>query len=124
MNMGENWFKKSENFQKTAQNCFKNQLYDVTCFAVQQTVELYMKGLIIERIGHKPFTHKLEELIDELKLLKIEIPENIIEDIISIEEFYIQSRYPDSRMRDFSKHEAESALEKMERIIHFFRSLR
>jgi HEPN domain-containing protein len=55
---------------------------------------------------------------------QIIVPPSIIKDIISVEDFYIQSRYPDSRMRDFSEQEAKNALKIIERIINFLRTIR
>ncbi|NKQ38385.1 MAG: HEPN domain-containing protein [Methanosarcinales archaeon] len=52
-----NWYSKSKNFGKNARNAFELNLYDISCFSCQQSIELYLKGKIIDNSGSKPYTH-------------------------------------------------------------------
>jgi len=115
----EKWIKKSEHFQKNAKNCFLDNLYDLACFSAQQAIEFFLKGIIIYLTGHKPYIHSLNNLIQEIISLGFQIPQNIIESINSLEEHYMQARYPDSRLNDYTKNEAENAIKNMEVVLNF-----
>ena len=118
-----NWYKKSENFAKNAKDALKSGLYDIACFSCHQAIELYLKGKIIDISGSKPYTHSLIELIEILEKFGYKIQKNIKQCIIELNEHYIQARYPDARISEYTKNEAEKAIKCMEEILDYVKIL-
>ncbi len=117
------WKVKAERFRKAAESEFERGRYDVASFSAYQAVELYLKGLVIERTGSKPYTHLLTELLSILFELLGSRDEKVMKCASSLEVHYLQARYPDSRLRDYTREEAEEALRCMEVILNFVKAL-
>ena len=99
------------------------ELYDIACFSCQQAVEFYLKGKIIEKSGSKPYTHSLVELLRILEELGHEVPEDIKKCAKRLAEHYTQARYPDARLTEYEREEAEEAIKCMERILEHVKLL-
>ncbi len=117
------WKLKAERFRRAAISELEEGRYDVASFSAQQAVELYLKGFIIEKTGSKPYTHLLTELLSLIFELVGKRDENVKRCAASLEVHYLQARYPDSRLKDYTKEEAEEAVRCMEVILNFIRSL-
>ncbi len=117
------WKTKAERFRKAAESEFEEGRYDVASFSAHQAVELYLKGIIIERTGSKPYTHLLTELLSILFELFGSRDEKVMRCASSLEVHYLQARYPDSRLKDYTREEAEEALRCMEVILNFVKAL-
>lgn len=112
------WFDKSESFRKNAENALNVELYDVACFSAQQAVELYLKGKIIDRSGSKPYTHSLVELLRIVEKLGYEVPDTVRRCAKELGEHYTQARYPDARVTEYTREEAERAIKCMEEMLN------
>ena len=117
------WRLKAERFREAAISELKNGRYDVASFSAQQAAELYLKGFIIGRTGSKPYTHLLTELLKLIFELTGKRNEGVERCAASLEVHYLQARYPDSRLRDYTREEAEEAVRCMEVILDFVRSV-
>ncbi|MGB2728909.1 MAG: HEPN domain-containing protein [Halobacteriota archaeon] len=113
------WFEKSKSFEKNAETALKMELYDIACFSSQQAVELYLKGKIIDKSGSKPYTHSLVELLKIIEKLGYEMPDDIKKCAKELGEHYTQARYPDARITEYEKEEAEKAIKGMEEILKY-----
>lgn len=105
--------KRAENFLKVAKILFKDGIYDLSAFNVEQFCQLLLKSKLEEISGAFPKTHSINILLRELgKILgKLEDVEKFTLDNIStisnIEKSYITSRYVPF---DYSKEEVETML--------------
>jgi len=113
------WYDKSKNFEKTARKAFELGLYDIACFSSQQAVELYLKGKIIDKSGSKPYTHSLVELLKIIEKLGNKVPDEIKRCAKELGEHYTQARYPDARITEYERDEAERAIKCMEEILKY-----
>ncbi|MEA2074807.1 MAG: HEPN domain-containing protein [Euryarchaeota archaeon] len=113
------WFEKSRSFKKNVENALKMELYDIACFSSQQAVELYLKGKIIAKSGSKPYTHSLVELLRIIEKLGYEVPEDVMKCAKELGEHYTQARYPDARITEYEKEDAEKAIRCMEEILEY-----
>jgi len=110
------WLNKAEENLKVAETSYRNSFYAASCFHAQQAAELALKALIISRKGYQPFTHSLVELTMELYETP---PHNFptLNELRWLQEHYLQSRYPNSRISDYSKEEAEKAIDIGRRVL-------
>ncbi len=115
----ERWMAKAGRFEEEARDNLRSGRYDLACFSAQQASELRLKGLLITITGAKPYTHLLTELAEALQAAGIDVPEEVKRCCISLEEHYLQARYPDARMNEYRRDEAEEALKCMEVIGRF-----
>lgn len=116
------WKGKAMRFRESSLAELREGRYDTASFAAHQAVELYLKGVLIERTGMRPYTHSLIELIDLLKAIGLEVAPEVEECVKELEPHYLQARYPDARLREYAEEEAARAVECMEVILDFLRS--
>ncbi|MCX8193614.1 MAG: HEPN domain-containing protein [Nitrososphaeria archaeon] len=118
--MYERWLKKALNFEAEALDNLNSGRYDLACFSAQQSSEMRLKGLLIKLAGSRPYTHLLSEMLEIIRsICNIEITDEVIECARKLEEHYLQARYPDARLSEYTRREAEEALKCMEVIKKF-----
>ena len=84
--------------------------YDVSAFLCQQSIELLLKSVIIYTEKKFDKSHYLDVLVK-----KVDIPEDLRKDIISLTIDYFLSRYPDvSDMVPYKQYTKEIVKEKIE----------
>jgi len=115
------WLRKARRFAEVARRDLKEGYYDISAFNAQQAAEMALKAILIAKTGYKPLTHSITELVDALSEL-VEVPEEI-KNCSYIEEHYIQARYPDARLRDYTREEAERAVRCGEAILRYAEGL-
>lgn len=101
--------------------------YDIAAFMADQTVQLYLKSVILELTGEVPRVHAARQLMHILKDLLGE--PNPVDDfvrenrslLIRLEEAYISSRY---MPREYEKDEAEELVNFAEKAIGFVKSIK
>lgn len=120
----ERWFEKAEMFEVVASESISKGRFDFASFTAQQAVEFYLKGLLILIVGAKPYSHSLIQLMESLTSTGIEVPNDIMNCIRDLGEHYIQARYPDARMTEYTEHEARDAINCMEVCLDFLRRVR
>ena len=101
---------KAKVFEEEAFEAFSKERYFLVLFFVEQSIQLYIKHILLKKFGDYPKTHNLRVLFKELnKVVNLQkfLEEN--EDIIDLlVTSYIESRYTEV---EFSKKSAEKALE-------------
>ncbi|WP_291766878.1 HEPN domain-containing protein [Caldivirga sp. UBA161] len=113
--MADPWVNKARRFRDYAREDLANNRFDSAAFFAQQSIELLFKGLLIKLGGSRPITHSTSELLQYLmKLLGKEAPPGIIRCVELLEQHYIQARYPDARINDYRRWEAEDAVKCMD----------
>jgi len=56
------FFERAENFLKAANERFSDEDWDLTCFLAEQSVQLYLKAIILEQTGDFPKSHSIKGL--------------------------------------------------------------
>ncbi len=101
--------RRSKAFLERAMDSLNSGDYDIASFLSEQAVQLYLKSLLLEKLGDYPRTHSLSTLLAITK--KVPSCERITEllernktEIRLMEDSYIASRY---LMREYTREEAE-----------------
>ncbi|MBO3769604.1 MAG: HEPN domain-containing protein [Candidatus Brockarchaeota archaeon] len=101
--------KRAKAFFTRALESFKSEEYDLAAFLSEQAVQLYLKSLLLEKIGDYPRTHSILTLLSIIK----KIPEcknlaNLLEEkrtqLGLLEDAYIASRY---LVKEYAREDAE-----------------
>jgi HEPN domain-containing protein len=85
--------KRSKNFLEGAKERFKAKDWDLTCFLAEQSVQLYLKAVILEEAGQTPRTHSLRQLLAQYGLIieqEIKFDRN---SLFMLESAYFNARY-------------------------------
>jgi len=89
-------------------------------FFAQQAAEFYLKGKLIELTGSRLYTHSIVALLNQvISILNKPLSNDIIKCAKLLAEQYIGSRYPDVRMLDYDKDDAEDCLRCMEMVMNY-----
>ncbi|MBD3408217.1 MAG: HEPN domain-containing protein [Candidatus Lokiarchaeota archaeon] len=118
------WFDKAEMFEVIASESIDKGRFDFASFTAQQAVEFYLKGILILKVGAKAYSHSLVELMESLSSTGVEVPRDIMNCIRDLGEHYLQARYPDARVAEYTEQEAREAIECMEVCLDFLRRVR
>ena len=120
----ERWFEKADMFRDVAIESIQKNRFDFASFTAQQAVEFYLKGLLIMRVGAKAYSHSLVQLMESLATPGSHIPDDIKRCIRELGEHYLQARYPDARVAEYTDDEAKEAIDCMEVCLDFLRRIR
>ncbi len=85
---------------------------DEICFLSQQAAQKILKALIVARRVRPKRTHKLQELLSDIRELGIEL-DDLDADCLLLSDYAVQPRYPGTH---FSRQSARAAIEAAERI--------
>lgn len=111
----ETWLEKASRYREYAKRNFESGAYDLACFLAQQSAEFLLKALLIRETGARPLTHSLYEMARRLATLKnFELGDEVAKCAKALEQHYVQSRYPDARVGEYERWEAESCIKCME----------
>lgn len=116
------WLAKAENDLKSAEIILadQNPPTDTACYHCQQAVEKYLKGLLTYYQIDFIKTHDLDYLY---KLASQKIKLNDYKDeIISLNKYAVEARYPADIPILYSTDEAKSALNQAKDIINYIKS--
>ncbi|MCI2415732.1 MAG: HEPN domain-containing protein [Candidatus Aramenus sp.] len=118
--------RRARRFLDDANEDLAKGYYDVALFHVEQTIQLYVKGVILELFGKEYTGHGVRELLSYLaklldengyKELSLRVSEFTRENrlnLLKIEDAYISSRYEDV---EYDVKEAEESLGLAEKLI-------
>ncbi len=110
MKLPEDWIEKAKVFLDDAKNHLDKGNYWLTCFEAQQAAELYLKALLVGLTGLHPFTHDLVELLDSLKDIGLDVPEDLYVYADALTPHYTLSRYPGRKPIKYNKKLGERCL--------------
>ena len=89
----ENWLQFASEDLRLAELAQSEDIYNQVCFHAQQCAEKVLKAFILQRGKIHPQTHRLSDLLNHLGK---NVFKELQEDIISLDRFYILTRYPDA----------------------------
>jgi len=113
----KHWFDKAKHDLAAGNFLLKDDGFtDTICFFAHQVVEKALKGTLTLHDIKPDRTHNLITLADEAEKYLPEINEHQNE-IESLNDYYIPSRYPVDPPVDYSKEDAESALQNARKIL-------
>ncbi len=72
------WTERREVFLKNAIRNLEEGIYWLSCFSAHQAVEFYLKTLLVSIAGVHSYTHDLVELLDAMRAIKIEVPQQYL----------------------------------------------
>ncbi|ABP50406.1 MULTISPECIES: HEPN domain-containing protein [Pyrobaculum] len=122
--VAERWLDKARKFRDYAKEDLAIGRFDSAAFFAQQAVELLLKGVLIKLGGSRPLTHSVAELLQYLaELAGREAPPDVVRCAEALEQHYVQARYPDARINDYRKWEAEEAVKCMEVVWGYVREV-
>jgi HEPN domain-containing protein len=118
--------KRAEDFLLTAKYHFKEKMYHLVAFDLEQAVQLYLKYVLALKLRNFPPTHSLKELLRAVG--KAYKREKEIEEIINknthlvanLEQAYLTSRYLPA---EFTKNEVEELEKFSKELIEWLKKL-
>jgi len=115
--VAERWYRRGERYKALAHEFHQRGLHPEACFFAQQAAEFLLKGRLIETTGSRPYTHSVYHLVKMLsEVLGTELEEDVARCAKYLTEQYIVSRYPDARMLDYDREDAEQCIKCLEKI--------
>jgi len=111
----EAWLAKARRYGQYVERAYREGEYDLACFLAQQSAEFALRGVLIREAGARPLTHSLLDMAKRLAQLRgVQLPEEVAVCAKTLEEHYIQARYPDARLGSYEEWEAKRCLECLE----------
>jgi len=104
------WVERAEFLLRDAEGHLEEGVYWIVCFEAQQAAELYLKALILALTGLHPYTHDLVELLESLRDLGLEPPEELYAYADALTPHYTMSRYPGRKPVVYNRGLAERCL--------------
>lgn len=119
MKLPAEWVEKADFLIRDAERHLEEEIYWMVCFESQQAAELYLKGLNLALTGLHPYTHDLVELLETLKELDLNPPEDLYVYADALTPHYTMSRYPGRKPVIYNKGLAERCIKYARRIIEW-----
>jgi len=118
--------KRMNDYMKSFDMHFKNDMLNLAMFDLEQYVQLYLKQKLYDLVGEFPKTHSIRKLLREIG--KIKNREKEVEDFIAknsiyisdLELAYIASRYMD---KEYSKEEVLEIKKFLHKLKNFIEEL-
>ena len=111
---------RARKFEKLADYSYKEKIYDLAAFQIEQAFQLYIKYILAKETGYFPKTHSLYRLFREVSKISKEFEEFYLENEIilkDIEDAYVLSRY---FPREYSESEVRKMFEALEKFKKVF----
>jgi len=105
----KNWFKRADEDLSLIEVLLKEESFfpNPICFHAEQAAEKYLKGFLAHHGLHVRKIHDLEVLVEDCKKINPSF-EAIQDNARFLNQFYIESRYPDDYI-EFSSKDAKEA---------------
>jgi HEPN domain-containing protein len=118
----ELFLKRARNFLEGAKQRFERKDWDLTCFLAEQSVQLFLKAIILEKGGEFPRTHSLRQLFSILNnLMQNQELKYDRKSLLLLEGAYLNSRYINFL---YSKEDAEEILNIVQEVLDLVRNVR
>ncbi|RJQ31025.1 HEPN domain-containing protein [Candidatus Parcubacteria bacterium] len=118
-NLSSEWFEKGNHDIKNAVILLDNDGYtDTICFLCQQAAEKYLKGYLAFMKKESPKMHSLPALL-QLCISSDNDFSKLIDEIRSLDKYYIDTRYPLGSPILYSKNETKEAIKAAETVVDF-----
>lgn len=116
------WLNKAEDDLKWTKSNLKEKIWYGACFTAHQSVEKSLKSFLLSNDKPVAKIHDLSALVERCKEIDDSF-EELVNDVISISDYYINSRYPDvGDFMSYSKTNAEEAYEIAKEVFVFVRT--
>ncbi|MEM1645916.1 MAG: HEPN domain-containing protein [Ignisphaera sp.] len=117
--------KRSSMFLEEARHALDRGFYDLVCFLSEQSLQLYLKALLLELVGDYPRTHSIRHLLGELnRVLKSrELEDFVVANrarLLALEDAYLMSRY---YIREYEKEDAEDMIRLVEEVLSLLKKI-
>ncbi|MGC8582986.1 MAG: HEPN domain-containing protein [Thermoproteus sp.] len=113
--MADRWLSRAERYRALAVEFLQRGYYPEACLFAQQAAEFLLKGRLIEAIGSRPYTRSVYHLV---KLLYESLGRGLDAEVVRcakyLTEQYVGSRYPDARMLEHDREDAEECIKCLE----------
>ncbi|MEM4029621.1 MAG: HEPN domain-containing protein [Thermofilaceae archaeon] len=119
MELPGEWVEKADVFLREAKRHIEEGIYWLSCFEAQQAAELYLKALHVAAAGLYLFTHDLSELLESLKALNFNPPDDLFVIADALTAHYTLLRYPGRKPVSYTKSLAERCVSYAEKIIEW-----
>jgi HEPN domain-containing protein len=115
----KNWFSRADEDLALIEVLLKEKSFfpNPICFHAEQATEKYLKGFLAHHEMHVRKVHDLEILVEDCQKVDQSFDE-VLEDARFLNQFYIESRYPDDYI-EFSSKDAEEAYGMAKKIKEF-----
>lgn len=120
----EQWLKLSEYDLTTAQAMLDSKRYLYVLFCCQQSLEKYLKGLVVRETGE--FPPRTHDLIRLATLAKLSLTDQYDSFLRRITNYYIGTRYPEEVARlaqEVNQSVAKEYFEKTQEVISWFEQM-
>jgi len=107
----DDWFEKADHDLEVAQVLYDNNKYtDIICFHAHQAIEKYLKGYLYFNGQMPRKIHNLEELLKDCSALQPKFLE-YLDACNKITAYYIETHYPTPAASEYTRAEAQEAIE-------------
>ena len=110
--MEEKLFERAKKFLREAEDDIKKEFFDLAAFHLEQSLQLFLKAILLKKVGFFSKTHSIEILKEEIEKVEpkiFELLQKNKEIVANLERAYIGARYLPF---DYSKEEVEKMLKK------------
>lgn len=104
----QSWINKAEDDLKWTNSNIKEKVWYGACFTAHQSVEKSLKSFLLSKDRPVAKIHDLSALVERCKEIDNSFDE-LVDSVISISDYYINSRYPDAG--DFMTYTRTNAIE-------------
>jgi HEPN domain-containing protein len=119
----ELFLKRAKNFLDGAKERFQKEDWDLTCFMAEQSVQLFINAIILEKGGEIPKTHSIRKLFGlSYQLTKDKAFKYDRKALIFLESAYLNSRYFNFVYEKEDAKEALKIAEEVKRIVEIIRN--
>ncbi len=123
----QRWIRSARYTLESARRDYRAGDYVWACFKSHQAAEKAVKALLWG-IGSPKIGHSITRLLKHLQALGLDVPENIYEEAMVLDKYYIPTRYPDVWSEGvpeeyFFRREAEKALSYANDIVEWVEGL-
>ncbi len=117
--------KRSFDFLRQARKALEEGAYDVSCFLAEQSLQLYLKSILLKIAGDYPRTHNIRRLIGEIsKILGSEELKKFVNinriRLSLLEDAYLMARY---FVKEYDKEEASDMIKLVEETMNVINRL-
>lgn len=118
----ELFLRRARNFLEGAKERFKKDDWDLTCFMAEQSAQLFLKAVILEKGGEFPRTHSLRQLFSILaNLIQNYELKYDRKSLLLLEGAYLNSRYINF---SYNKEDAEEILNIVQEVLDLVGNVR
>lgn len=113
------WLNKAEDDLKWTKSNIKEKVWYGACFTAHQSVEKSLKSFLLSNNKSVAKIHDLSALVERCKEIDDSF-EKLVDAVISISDYYINSRYPNAGdFFDYSKENAVEAYDVAKEVFEF-----